>query len=76
MGTHAFLLIGEYEVGAHQATITDLHAGSYRIWLEIQGEHHCARARPLIVNIGRFSSLSYRGNSGDLSRNSIRSVKR
>ncbi len=54
MSTHAVRLHGEYDVDTHQATIYDLINAKYRLWLEIQSEHYCVRARPITIGSGRF----------------------
>ncbi|CAF4833375.1 unnamed protein product, partial [Rotaria sp. Silwood2] len=52
--THVVRLHGEYNADIHQATIYDLINGKYHLWLEIQSEHYCVRARPITIGSGRF----------------------
>ncbi|CAF1293197.1 unnamed protein product [Rotaria sordida] len=54
VATHAVRLHGEYNADTHQATIYDLINGKYHLWLEIQSEHYCVRARPITIGFARF----------------------
>ncbi|UJR33951.1 hypothetical protein I4U23_021369 [Adineta vaga] len=57
---HAVRLHGEYDANTTRATINGLNNGKHIIWLEIQSENHCIRSRPIIVQSGRFPTLSNR----------------
>jgi hypothetical protein len=63
--THAVRLQGEYDAATQQATIYDLNNGKYRLWLEIQSENYCVRARPITIMSGRFNSLLNRQTATD-----------
>ncbi|CAF4237631.1 unnamed protein product [Rotaria socialis] len=54
--THVVRLHGEYTANTYEATIYDLINGKYRVWLEIQSEHFCARARPITIGFGRLQN--------------------
>lgn len=47
---------GEYDTDTYQATVYDLINGKYRLWLEIQSEHYCVRARPITIGSGRLKN--------------------
>ncbi|CAF0725940.1 unnamed protein product [Rotaria sordida] len=74
--THAVRLHGDYDAATHQATIHDLNNGKYRLWLEIQSENYCVRARPIIIISGRFNSLRNRQSSSDSAKSFITKQKR
>jgi len=47
---------GEYGIDTHQASVYDLINGKYRLWLEVQSEHHSVRARPITIGTGRLKN--------------------
>jgi len=59
---------GEFDAGVHQASIYDLSPGKYRLWLEIRGEIHRIRARPITAMLTRANSSLNRTISFDSTR--------